>query len=60
MPAHLPATRAGGQADLCGRLQRVPGTVHHATAPALRLALAATLAAPGAAPGNGVFHGQPR
>lgn len=28
MPAHLPATRAGGQADLCGRLQRVPDTVH--------------------------------
>jgi hypothetical protein len=41
MPAHLPATRAGGQADLCGRLQRVPGTVHHANAPALRPALAA-------------------
>ncbi|MFN9787434.1 MAG: hypothetical protein ACK57N_12770 [Planctomycetia bacterium] len=28
-------------------------------APALRLALAATLAAPGAAPRNGVVHGQP-
>jgi hypothetical protein len=27
--------------------------------PALRLALAATLAAPGAAPRNGVFHAQP-